>query len=134
MAGKKRAIFEDLLAGRDPSEGSFPAELLKEARASGVAPQMGTTRFAPDSVALEYVYPGRQGETMVITVTIPTDERIVFLPVPHWVVESIWQGEIDGTYCFESEAAAMTKEFLAQLEPGPNKEIFGKKPAPTGRS
>jgi hypothetical protein len=54
------------------------------------------------------------------------------MPVPNWVIESIWQGEIDGSYQFESDAHNLLSQFSAQLEPEANRQLFGKK-RPTRR-
>src|SRR3569623_381757 len=110
VSEKQNRIFEDLTGGRDPSEGEFSSEILKEARAKGRA-QMGTTRFEPDAIVLEFIYPDPKSTATIFPVRLHTPERILFMPVPGWVVESIWQGEIDGSYHFESEAAKLLAEY-----------------------
>lgn len=119
VAEKKRQIFADLERGQSPSEGSFDAELLKEAQTKQ-APRMGTTRFEPRAIIVEYVYNDPSGSTLVVPVTLPAPERIVFMPVPDWVKQTIWQGEISGTFCFESEAASRLAAFASLLEPETN--------------
>ena len=59
-------------------------------------------------------------------------ERIVRMPVPEWVVESVWQGEVDGSYHFESHAYALLEAFTASLDPEENARRF-KGRMPTGR-
>ena len=54
------------------------------------------------------------------------------MPVPSWVVESIWQGDIDGSYHFESEATELVAEFIEVLKREGNLAQFGDK-APTRR-
>jgi len=124
VAEKRKAVFEDLLAGKDPREGLFNAELLKEARTKG-SPQLGAVVLEPHRVCMEFIYPAPQASTIVFTVSIDTPERIVFMPVPAWVVESIWQGEIDGTYWFESEARGHLRDFEQLLHEQANASFFG---------
>lgn len=120
---KKKLIFEELSAGHAPHEGSYSEEVLKEGLVKG-KPQMGTTRFEPDCVILEFIYPDREGSTAVLSVRLDAPERILFMPVPAWVVESIWQGEIDGSYRFETEAATLLAEYAKMLEAEDNTEWF----------
>ena len=128
VSEKKKKLFEDLTAGRAPSEGEFSEAILKEGRVKE-KPQMGTTRFEPDAVILEFIYPDRQGSSVVLSVKIAPPERILFMPVPSWVVESIWQGEIDGSYHFETEAATLLADFAKLLEAEDNGELFGPRQA-----
>ena len=48
----------------------------------------------------------------------------MFLPVPDWVIESIWQGEISGSYHFESDAKALVEAFQAELSAENNPKWF----------
>lgn len=127
-ASKRLAIFDELVSGREPSEGEFDAQVLKEAKSKG-SPQVGTTRYAPHALTFEYIYPDPTSTATVLSVTVTPPERIVMLPVPDWVVESIWQGEIAGSYHFESDARAHLDAFLAELEPDANLKWFGPQPA-----
>ncbi len=127
-AQNRRDLFDDLKAGREPRVGTFSATQLAEARTKGV-PQVGTTRYTPTSFFFEFVYPAVSGATMIVTVEVPSPERIVFLPVPEWVIESIWQGDIDGSYHFESHAVALLNQFRAGLEPDANAPWFGPRAA-----
>lgn len=117
-------ILDELKAGQAPSEGAYDEALLREARAKG-APQMGTTRFEPETIILEFIYPEAHGTTLILAVRIVAPQRIVFLPVPEWVIESIWQGDIDGSYHFESDAERLVEAFRGQLTPEGNKFWFG---------
>jgi len=85
---------------------------------------MGTTRYEPNAIHFEFIYPDSKSSPTVLTVTLEPPERIVFLPVPDWVVENIWQGSIAGTHHFESEAQRLVDEFKADLMPGPNGKWF----------
>jgi hypothetical protein len=128
VAEKKRQIFEDLRLGHPPRAGEFDQDLLNEARAKG-QPQMGTVRFEPNRVMLEFIYSDPASSATVVTVVLAPPQRIVFLPVPGWVIESIWQGDIDGSHHFESDARDLVAEFVAQLEPETNAPLFGPQPA-----
>jgi len=133
VAEKRKEIFSDLQAGMPPREGEYSDELLKEGKVKG-KPQMGTTRFEPHAIVLEFIYPDSKSSATVVPVRIKTPERILFMPVPGWVVESIWQGEIDGSFHFESEAALLLAEFAKDLEAEPNGKWFGPREPTTGRS
>lgn len=124
ISEKRKAIYEDLLAGREPREGRFDAELLKEARTKG-SPQLGAVVLEPRRVCLEFIYPAPQANTVVLTVSLDPPERIVFMPVPSWVVEHIWQGEIDGSHFFESEARRHLRDFEDLLGEAANAALFG---------
>ena len=123
VSEKRNAIFSDLSAGHAPREGVFDHDLFKEGMVKG-KPQMGTTRFEPQAIDLEFIYPDSAGSSIVLTVRLSVPERILFMPVPAWVVESIWQGEIDGSYHFESEAALLLAEFAKMLQAEDNDKWF----------
>jgi len=127
-AEKRRQIFDRLKAGADPGEGNFSDELLAEGRRKG-APQVGSTRYEPHALHLEFIYPDPTSTATILTVTIDPPERIVFLPVPEWVIENIWQGDIDGTYHFESDAFALVEGLRAELSPEGNAKWFGPRQA-----
>lgn len=122
VAARKRALYYELSAGQEPSFGDFDPALLREARAKG-APQMGTTTLAPDRITVEFIYSDQQG-ALILPIKLEPPERIIFLPIPGWVVESIWQGEIDGSYHFESDAVILVEGFLSSLEPEANAALF----------
>lgn len=118
------SLFDDLKAGRDPSVGEWDSALLVEARSKGT-PQVGTTRYTPDALWFEFIYSEPTSTALIVTVKVPSPERIVFLPVPEWVVEHIWQGHIEGTYHFESDARRLVADFDGELEPTSNLKWFG---------
>lgn len=128
VAQKKREIFDDLFAGLAPREGVYSETLWKDGKAKG-QPQMGSTRYLPDKIVLEFIYNDPHGVAVVLPVELDPPQRIVFLPVPSWVIESIWQGDIDGTYHFESDAFALAEQFRELLNPEPNAKLFGPKQA-----
>lgn len=130
-ADARQRIFESLLAGNLPPEGAFSEEAFREGKAKGT-PQMGTTRYEPDAIICEFIYPNSVGAPILLPVRLGAPERIVFMPVPDWVVESIWQGEVAGSPRFESEARKMLAAFERQLAPDKNPALFAE-PAPVGR-
>ncbi|HMS54601.1 MAG TPA: hypothetical protein PKA27_04305 [Fimbriimonadaceae bacterium] len=122
-ADQKQRIFDDLKAGQPPHQGRFDETLFREAKDVG-SPQMGATRFAPRSITHEFIY-HVPGKSIVLTVEVETSERIVFLPVPEWVIENIWQGNIDGSHHFERDAYRLLESFRTEIEPDQNQKWFG---------
>lgn len=122
-ADRRMGIFSRLLTGGDPGEGAFDETALAQARVKG-APQMGATRYEPDGIVFEFIYPDPIATSQVFTVRIAPPERIVFMPVPPWVVANIWQGSVEGSPRFESEARALLERFADELESGPNRKWF----------
>jgi hypothetical protein len=123
-AQQRLAVFDDLKGGREPATGEFDSAVLADGRLKG-EPQMGPTRYEPHSIFFEFIYPDPSTTATVFTVRQDAPERIVFMPVPSWVVENIWQGDITGTYHFESEARRLFDELAAELEPARNLLHFG---------
>jgi hypothetical protein len=123
-AQKRLAIFEQLKQGLPPGEGDYDEDLLREGKVKG-DPQMGATQFRPDALIFEFIYPDPATSATILSVRLPAPERIVFMPVPGWVVENIWQGDVDGTYQFESDAQRLVAEFSEQLSEEANAEWFG---------
>ena len=131
VADARLRIFEDLQKVLPPREGEYSEQTLRDGQAKG-KPQMGSTRFEPDAIVVEFIYPEARSASTVLTVRLPSPERIVFLPVPAWVVESIWQGEISGSHHFESDAMRLVEDFRRELDPETNPKHFGPQ-APTRR-
>jgi hypothetical protein len=127
-AEKRLAIFEDLKQGLPPREGEFNEQAFRDGKVKG-QPQMGTTRYEPQALIFEFIYPDPKTTATVLSVRLPSPERIVFLPVPDWVVETIWQGDIDGSYHFESEAGRLVAGFHTELAPDANLKWFGPRQA-----
>lgn len=122
-ADQKQRILSDLTNGQPPHEGTFDETAFREAKDVG-SPQMGATRFTPRSILHEFIY-NVPGKSIVLTVEVEAPERIVFLPVPEWVVENIWQGNIDGSFHFEREALRLIELFREEAEPSKNEKWFG---------
>src|SRR5437764_11503203 len=111
---KRLALYDDLKKGLPPREGEYSDALLKEGKVKG-QPQMGTTRYEPHAIVFEFIYPDPHTSATVLSIRLAAPERIVFLPVPEWVVETIWQGDIDGSFHFESEALRLVEGLQAEL-------------------
>jgi hypothetical protein len=126
VAELRRALLEDLTAGRLPRTGTTDARAWREA-VDGGRPQMGSVTLAPDRIRLEFLS-GADGGQRIVHVDIEPPERIVFLPVPDWVVENIWQGDVAGSAHFERHARGMLDRFLARLEPAANAAEFAPRP------
>ena len=124
VAAWRMCVYESLSKGEPPPEGNFDEAVWREALAKG-APQMGPVRYEPDVIVAEFAYPVVGDSPLILQVRLDAPERIVFLPVPPWVIESIWQGDIDGSFHFESHAVALVDEFRRQLEPDANLGWFG---------
>lgn len=124
----KRQLFDDLIGGAVPRRGTYNETLRREAKTKG-KPQMGAVRYTPGEIIIEFIFPDPSSSTIVLPITVESPERIVFLPVPEWVIESIWQGDIDGSYHFESHARTLVSQLAAELEPAENAKWFGPRAA-----
>ncbi|HRK20405.1 MAG TPA: hypothetical protein PLX06_01265 [Fimbriimonadaceae bacterium] len=124
----RNQIFEALQSGNPPTIGEFEEARFLDGKSKG-KPLMGATRFEPDAGLFEFIYPDPNGAPVVLVVRVESPERIVYLPVPSWVIESIWQGEITGSYALESEAQCLLRDFSARLEPNANRLEFEAKAA-----
>ena len=127
-AAKRVSIYEALRAGTPPQEGHFELETWQKLATKG-EPHMGSTRYHPDRIEFEFIYPIEGQQAGILTVTVDPPERIVMMPVPEWIIESIWQGEIAGSHHFESEANRLLSEYTEQLTKGTNEKWFGPQPA-----
>jgi hypothetical protein len=127
-AGLKTRIFDDLSQGKPPTDGTFDDAVLREGQVKG-KPQMGATTYKPGAAIFEYIFPDSNSTATVLQVLVEPPERIVFLSVPEWVMEEIWQGDVSGSAHFESEATEMLRKYTAELEPGANDKYFGPQPA-----
>lgn len=126
-AKTKRAILDDLLSGNLPCIGSFDEEKLKAAKSKG-EPSLGGTQFHPTYAVFEFIYKDNESTT-IFSVSVQAAERIVFMPVPNWVIENIWQGEVSGSYQFETDAKNALANFESLLQPNANAAQFEPKMA-----
>lgn len=129
---QRNHVFEALQKGILPTLGEIDADRWATCKVLG-PPQLGPTRYEPNSIVIEFLYPASTGKVEVLSVRIDAPERIVFLAVPDWVIESIWQGEIAGSYEFESRARALVAAFVNGLEAEANAANFGER-ARSGRA
>ena len=127
-AAMKTEILEDLASGRPPRVGRHDESIFRDGLVKG-KPQMGATTFQPDSAVFEFIFPDSNSTATVLQVAVDPPERIVFMPVPEWVLEEIWQGDVTGSAHFESEATTMLQRFTSELQPDANEKHFGKQPA-----
>jgi len=132
VAQKKRKLLEELLAGGLPSEGNYDKDLLERLRSKGRV-QLGTAVFEPEKLTLEFIFVFGGVTEGVLNIDLDPPERIVFMPVPEWVVEEVWQGQVDGSYHFESDANKLIDSYKDKLQPMLNKSLFEKR-KPIGRS
>lgn len=123
-ADLRRKLLDELQAGKSPSVGRYDEELLKQGRVKG-KPQMGTVRYTPTSIAMEFIFSSPDATATVLVVEVDAPERIVWLPVPEWVIQTIWQGDVDGSYHFESDAMQLAASYMADLAPEANAKLFG---------
>lgn len=114
VAGVRSAIFDDLKAGNPPRMGSFSAELFRKVASKG-APQLGSVRYETDAIWLEFIYPESGQGTGILEVRVDPPERIIFLSVPAWVVENVWEGDVTGSYHLESDARTLVNSYLATV-------------------
>lgn len=124
-ATRKRDVYERILDSREmPESVRVDGAKLKAARESKSV-QLGSTNYSPDMIHFELIYQDHQGQPAILSVAMDAPSRIVYMPVPGWVVENIWQGDVSGSYHFESDALAMVQQLQRQLEPEANAALFG---------
>ncbi|HWD41601.1 MAG TPA: hypothetical protein VG944_22350 [Fimbriimonas sp.] len=124
VAQLRKQTLRNLEAGLPPDEGAFDEEAFRKAKDRG-KPQMGPFRFEPARILLDFLYLKGGESALVLTVAFESPERIVYMPVPEWVVEQVWQGDVQGSYHFDSEARELLRRFESRLEPATNAENFG---------
>jgi hypothetical protein len=108
VAERRNQVFEALSAGKEPP-GEFDRQVLREARAKG-KPQFGATRFESDSVVFEFIYPDVTSASAILDVRVA-------MPVPPWVIEQIWQGEVTGSHHFAAQAREMVQRLADLIDP-----------------
>lgn len=122
-----QAIFEALQQKQPPPVGEYDANTLKECfRRTTV--QTGTTHFQPDHVLLEFIFLEASLGPAVLCVRILTPEPIVYMPVPDWVIQDVWQGEVTGSFRFASEAESLLKKLHNQIFAETNALFFDERP------
>lgn len=115
LAQTKGEIFQDIKAGGSLRLGEYDEARLADLRSKG-EPQIGTAVLQPRMVSFEFLFRMPDGQTQVFSVDVEPKERIVFMPVPEWVIESVWQGEVLGSHHFESDATQLVSKYQSLLE------------------
>jgi hypothetical protein len=129
---RQRSIFEALQHGLQPPTGIFDEETLREClRRKQV--QTGTTRYRPDRLLFEFIFHEPSLGPAVLTVAVETPEPLVYMPVPEWVVEDVWQGEVTGSFRFESEARLLLQAFSESIFSEANRAYFADRQPPKSR-
>jgi hypothetical protein len=131
LAKTKRDLFDDITSHRPLRTGVYDSQKLDDLSSKG-EPQIGTETLEPEKVVFEFIFKMPDGQASVIQVEVVPPQRITYLPVPEWVVESIWQGEVSGSYHFESDAHDHLRAFERNLQPEQNADWF-KKQSPKRR-
>ncbi|MGQ9657035.1 MAG: hypothetical protein ACUVV1_03905 [Fimbriimonadales bacterium] len=125
-------IFDALKASSAPPVGEYDPAVLRECLRRA-QPQVGASRFLPDAVVLEFIFQDPSLGPAVLSVRVPTPEPIVYMPVPDWVVEDVWQGDVTGSFRFLSEAEQLLAAFREQVFTERNRAYFEKPDLPKRR-
>ena len=127
-----QAIFAALQAGSAPPIGEYDPAALQECLRRA-QPQVGASRFTPNAIVLEFIFQDASLGPAVLSVRVPAPEPIVYMPVPDWVIEDVWQGEVTGSFRFLSEAERLLEAFRAQVFTERNRAYFEKPDLPKRR-
>ncbi len=125
-------VFSALKAGNPPPVGEYDTTVLKECLRRAQV-QVGTTRYAPDAITLEFIFQDPSLGPAVLSVRIAAPEPIVYMPVPDWVIEDVWQGDVTGSFRFRSEAEQLLEAFREQVFGAGNRAHFEKPDLPKRR-
>ncbi|MCS7190756.1 MAG: hypothetical protein NZ843_04030 [Fimbriimonadales bacterium] len=127
-----RAVFDALKAGNAPPVGEYDPATLRECQRRAL-PQVGATRFLPDAIILEFIFQDASLGPAVLSVRISAPEPIVYMPVPDWVIEDVWQGDVTGSFRFRSEAERLLQAFSEQVFTERNRVFFERADLPKRR-
>ncbi|MFN3691066.1 MAG: hypothetical protein ACK4UU_09100 [Fimbriimonadales bacterium] len=127
-----QAIHAALLAGSAPPVGAYDAAQLKECQRRASV-QVGASRFLPDAIVLEFIFQDASLGPAVLSVRVDAPEPIVYMPVPDWVIEDVWQGDVTGSFRFRSEAERMLEAFREQVFTERNRVFFERSDLPKRR-
>ncbi|MGQ9881576.1 MAG: hypothetical protein ACUVSV_12050 [Armatimonadota bacterium] len=126
----RKQVLDALLHKQPPPIGHFDPKRFEEAVQMREV-QMGGTRYTPHSVILEFVFlHDNPGAPLILCVEVDTPEPVVFMPVPEWVQEDVWQGEVKGTFRFRSEAEQLIGSFRHHVLECDNPHYFEERPTP----
>ncbi|MFN7161486.1 MAG: hypothetical protein ACK4NB_00310 [Fimbriimonadales bacterium] len=127
-----QAIHAALQTGSPPPIGAYDAAQLQECQRRASV-QVGTSRFLPDAIVLEFIFQDASLGPAVLSVRIAAPEPIVYMPVPDWVIEDVWQGDVTGSFRFLSEAEQLLEAFREQVFTERNRAFFEKADLPRRR-
>jgi len=126
----RKQVFEALQHKTPPPIGHFDLKTFEEAIQLRQV-QMGGAHYTPHSVVLEFVFlHDSPGAPLILSVEVETPEPVVYMPVPEWVQEDVWQGEVKGTFRLRSEAERMLSDFRHHVLECDNPHYFDERPAP----
>lgn len=125
-------IFDALKRGQSPPVGTYEAESLRECQRRSQV-RTGVTRFLPDSALFEFIFNDPSLGPAVLTVKVAAPEPIVYMPVPGWVIEDVWQGDVTGSFRFHSEAVQLIEVFQNELRAENNQKYFEDRQPPKRR-
>jgi hypothetical protein len=128
----QRIIFEALQRGLEPPIGAYDPDTFKECRRRTQV-QTGTMRYRQDRLLFEFIYHEPSLGPAVLTVEVSTPEPLVYMPVPEWVIEDVWQGEVTGSFRFESEARQLLQNYSEPLFSEANLAFFADRQPPKRR-
>ena len=94
LAVEKRRAFEAVLTGSKPVGMRCDEGRLKALFEKG-KPTMGTTVLNADQISFEFVFTLDDGQTEVLSIVLDPPERIVYMPVPEWVVENLLKNALE---------------------------------------
>lgn len=126
----RKQILQALQYKQAPPVGHFDRKTFEEAVQMREV-QMGSARYTSHSVILEFIFlHDKPGAPLILCVEVDTPEPVVFMPVPEWVQEDVWQGEVKGTFRLRSEAEQLIEAFRRHVLESENPHYFEERPVP----
>ena len=126
----RKQILDALQHKKAPPIGHFDRKVFEEAVQLREV-QLGSAHYTPHSVILEFIFLRDQpGTPLILSVEVDTPEPVVFMPVPEWVQEDVWQGEVKGTFRLRSEAERLMEAFRHHVLEEENRHYFEQRSAP----
>jgi len=126
----RRQILEALQHKQPPPVGRFDQKTYEEAMQMREM-QMSSAHYTPHSVILEFLFwHDNPSAPLILCVEVDTPEPVVFMPVPDWVQQDVWQGEVKGTFRLRSEAEQLIEAFRHHVLECKNPDYFEERPAP----
>lgn len=124
----RKQILHALQHKQAPPFGHYDRKTFEEAVQMREV-QMGSAHYTPHSVILEFIFlHDNPGAPLILSVEVDTPEPVVFMPVPDWVQQDVWQGEVKGTFRLRSEAGQMIEAFRQHTLEEQNLHYFEERP------